>query len=544
MNLFITQYLQNGPDLWIAGAVVAVFAWDRFNTPRTNRSLTTAIKYHLAATWYVIVMLAVFLTLMRSPEILLPLLSERARELVGLGLPELSAPLIAALLLTALLPLIPFLGTLDQRVRTWFQRMAAIPAEVRNRSRALQKWRFQVPADEQRKIRDELVKDKEIEPQDIVFDPSLCSRSEAHEVRYLWTKASALVHALRTDTRLADFVELHSKECRRIKEEHARLKSEARILFKLESEDVADATPFSATIATARAAFRSSCRRFLEGGEWEGVYVEGVYDFITRALLRCFSRENLRERFLESLGFQVVEGPRSGSPWIVFDLITRLFLTLSGVLALVYFMRTSTPTGQDVGVVLLISVNLCIATLCALVPKRWWSFARRSEERGRPWLCYLLSAIAAAILTSPTRFLFQLWFTGGDLDKTYSAFLDKSAWALVPAVAALVLAFELDDRRSDLRVLGKRFADANGWQLRCAEALVQASILAGTALLVVGLLPEASRNGLQVVGTCAANGLVLGLIVPAWWRSTLLRRSAESSSPLGSGPVQAAPVES
>lgn len=542
MDLPVTE-LYKSADLWIAGAVIAVFAWDRFNTPRTNRSLTTAIKYHLAASWYVIVTLAVFLTLMRSPEVFLPLLNEEVRKAVGHALPELSAPLIAALLMTTLLPLIPFTGSLDQRLRTWFQRMAAIPAEVRNRSRALQKRRFQVPLDEQRKIRDELMKEKEGDPQDIVFDPSLSCQSEALEVRYLWTKASALVLTLRTDTRLADFVELHSKECRRIREEHARLKSEARILFKLESEDVADATSFSATIATARAAFRSSCRRFLEGGEAEGVYVEGVYDFITRALLHCFSRENLRERFLASLGFQ--KGDEScveQGPGEVLNHVALLFLTLAGALGLVYLMTTSIATTKAVGLVILISVNLCIATLCALAPKRWWSFARRSAERGRPWLSYLISAVLAAIFTSPPRFFYQLWNSDGDLLKASNNLL-TSPWALVPAVAALVLSFELDNRPSDLSFFGRRLPDTTGRQLRCAEALIHALVLAGTALLVARLLPPPGPDSVRIVAICAMNGLVLGFIVPAWWRGALLRRSAETSLTLEAATGQPVHVE-
>lgn len=104
------------PDLleWlVGGAIVLVYAHQRFGTPQTNSSSTTRFKYQLAATLYLGAALVLFVVLASAVKDSPGILSK-------LGIAEdyesLATPLLSALLLTALLPSVPFLKEIDARL--------------------------------------------------------------------------------------------------------------------------------------------------------------------------------------------------------------------------------------------------------------------------------------------------------------------------------------------------------------------------------------------------------------------------------------------
>src|ERR1700739_1074318 len=88
--------------------LVAIYAWDRFNTPSSNRSLTLRALFWSNCIGYVISALLLFASLsyllQQSPW-------QRALGLSGQA--PLPAPLIATLALTTLLPSVPMLKRLD-----------------------------------------------------------------------------------------------------------------------------------------------------------------------------------------------------------------------------------------------------------------------------------------------------------------------------------------------------------------------------------------------------------------------------------------------
>src|SRR5712691_427146 len=103
----------------LGGAFVLVFAFRRFNTPRTNRCSTTAARYYTSVTFYCLFALAVYSLLVGFPKLL-----DHVLDVSKTAMPDwahhLSSPLLVALLLTVLLPALPIVSGIDEWVRTSF----------------------------------------------------------------------------------------------------------------------------------------------------------------------------------------------------------------------------------------------------------------------------------------------------------------------------------------------------------------------------------------------------------------------------------------
>jgi hypothetical protein len=112
------------------GALIVAYAWDRFNTPATNRSSTRQALYWWSCMGYMLSALAVFVAL----SLLLRVGPWRAALLGSADNPSLPAPLIATLAMTTLLSAVPPLKQLDGRILSTFLSWGAIPAEVKRRA--------------------------------------------------------------------------------------------------------------------------------------------------------------------------------------------------------------------------------------------------------------------------------------------------------------------------------------------------------------------------------------------------------------------------
>ena len=125
---------------WIfGGAVVVVYAMDRFKHPCPMRATTTFWRYWSAWFGYLVAMLALFVFLgggftAVDSNILEPFLGI---DSTSKDIPRLPAPLLSALILTSLLPHFPVLGKIDTAVKEWFQRVGNMPFEVRELSARL-----------------------------------------------------------------------------------------------------------------------------------------------------------------------------------------------------------------------------------------------------------------------------------------------------------------------------------------------------------------------------------------------------------------------
>src|SRR5205823_745281 len=122
-------------------ALIVVYAWDRFNTPASNRSSTRQMLYWQSCIGYILSALGLFGALSFLLE------QQVWRDLLGLkDNQSLPAPLLATLAMTTLLPRVPMVNQLDRWLLDLFLDLGAIPAEVKRRAAALRPHDFTVTA--------------------------------------------------------------------------------------------------------------------------------------------------------------------------------------------------------------------------------------------------------------------------------------------------------------------------------------------------------------------------------------------------------------
>jgi hypothetical protein len=124
----------------MCAALIAAYAWERFNTPATNRSSTRQTLYWSAFLGY----LVCALTLFASLSMILQIGAWRTALLGASDKPSLPAPLIATLALTTLLPSVPLLKRLDASLLALFHDWGEIPAEVKRRAAEMTTRSFSV----------------------------------------------------------------------------------------------------------------------------------------------------------------------------------------------------------------------------------------------------------------------------------------------------------------------------------------------------------------------------------------------------------------
>jgi hypothetical protein len=116
------------------GLLIMVYAWGRFNTPSSNRQSTRRGLYRWSCAGYIgraVALCALLSFLLADNQLGL-------REF--LSIPKdmhLSAPLLATLAMTTLLPSVPILKGVDNWLLSRFQEWGAIPAEAKRRAAAM-----------------------------------------------------------------------------------------------------------------------------------------------------------------------------------------------------------------------------------------------------------------------------------------------------------------------------------------------------------------------------------------------------------------------
>lgn len=114
----------------VASVLVTFYAVSRFNTPRTVRSQTTRFQYVASCVAYVASCLGLLMLMTWAfTQKILPLsvLHFGSNGPIPDNLNSLDAALVAALLLTSLLPSFPVVRDFDGAMLRFFHRMGAIP---------------------------------------------------------------------------------------------------------------------------------------------------------------------------------------------------------------------------------------------------------------------------------------------------------------------------------------------------------------------------------------------------------------------------------
>lgn len=515
--------MQQNLDLYLGAVFVIIHAYDRFNTPCTNRASTTAARYHITAVIYFFIYLLIYYILTKYQYLLDAISVSGEPDIISDAKKTLQEQprLLAALLLTVLLPKIPMLSSIDNWLRGQLYEHAAIPHEARRLSRELHNTEFNVPQDVRNKIQGALVDDG-FEPTDIVFDKN-------SQPQYLWNKIAVLVAHMESkwesDSKFAGYLnaEPYKSNYKQLKDKYKHLSDKAKKCFRLHQE-----IPIEGEDQQFRNAINECTTNFKEQGR---ELFKGLCDFISQGVLKCQLTHTARWDALNAIGFET-PNTDDGRERLTIDQVLMLFSILITVLILnitlfgsqfgSQFGSHSGEYGKKIFIYLKIATLHTIAVVCVVYLKNKWKFTLRNANDTRPMLFYLVAGLAAVIIAIPINLIFNFIFYFTNLKDAASAF--NEAWIgfstryqfmLLTFITAFGTAINIDNRP---------FWKITSSMLRWMEGVIQALFNLSMAYIVYLLLDNKQMDMHRFLLTGALIGFIIGFVVPHWYRIAPLRQ--------------------
>lgn len=500
--------------------LVMLYAAGRFNTPASNRSSTVQSWYWQGLVAYLTASVILFLVLsviMEQPGVRDLLLHYGAapdtspeKHCDGDGLMSVPAPVAATVVMTALLPSIPYLKRVDAALLSFFLRLSCIPAEVTRRARILQMQSLSAEPADIAKLAD-YVRSSRLTNEAIPFlRPDAQTECELSELRFtkvllLWQR----VDALRIRRRYEQFFSEYREDDRALTaamlafaEKGTACLAASRKLRETETHAV-----YEGLVHDQREAFRQQCLdRF-----------EDLALFTARAVLQSESSErDVRSRLL-AIGFETVEVPK---PFIPINQLATLGLALLAYLFVCsVVIRPFLPGGKANAS---IPVMLALAYVASIGFTLWFmhrfAFARRDESGARPVAAYVLVAVLGTGIAAAVRLAI------GSPPPNLVA-------ALVPfGLLCFLVAYACDDRPP---------ATPEPFWFHCAEAAGCALMMAACMALLLQIFPESRLPPWLRVALPTGTAALVGFYIPAIHRAGL--RASENKQQCAVRETGAAP---
>ncbi len=507
--------------------LVMLYAAGRFNTPASNRSSTVQSWYWQGLVAYLTASVILFLVLsviMEQPGVhdllfhygAAPGASPDKPGDTG-SLTSVPAPVAATVVMTALLPSIPYLKRIDAALLSFFLRLSCIPAEVTRRAKILRMQSLSVTPADIAELADYVRASRMTDQANQFLRADAQTEWELSELRFtkvllLWRR----LDALRTRRRYEQFFSQYHEDDRALTaamlafaEKGANGLAGARGLRETKTQAV-----YESLVHDQRESFRQQCLdRF-----------DDLALFTSRAVLQSEpSERDVRDR-LHLMGFETVDVPR---PFIPINQLATLCLALLAYLFVCsVLIRPFLPGGQAHA---WIPCILALAYVTSIGFTLWFmhrfAFARRETDGARPVAAYVLvavlgTAIAAALL------LPALTVFGNLVRPPTGAPLPNLVPRLAPfGLLCLVVAYACDDRPpATPEPLWFRGAEGVGCALVMAACVgllhqlypggllptwIRIALPTGTAAVVGFYVPAIHRAGLRAAGNrlaCAAPG--------------------------------------
>lgn len=516
---------------WAFGAlVVSLYARDRFDSPQSARATTTFTRYWVARVGYIAAMLALFLVLGGA---LVDVNLQLIWDFLGVSATvknsdRLPGPLVAALLLTSMLPNFPFLTRIDETVKKWFQRVGNIPFEVRLLSGQLQQAALQPSAEVIARIEPQLI--------ELGVDPSWLDDTPG-TARQRWARTVILWVMVQDWTKARGYSRYVSQRQAQFDELRSRLESLGPTL------DDASLREFeNPAEARSAAALRRKMRRDVDQLH------ESVCDFVASGVLDREWNLTQRNAALANLGFSGLPDARGSLSLHEVALVAGLVF-LAMVLAALITRRffDPTPLQPNLRVLIMVPIIYSVAIVAALYPKAAWEFADIARVGHRPYAAYMLSGFIAAVSAFGISLLFRYLFEDagnllvalsepGRFDNALAKTVERWPWLLMTVLTTMAIAWAADNRAND--------AGSTPARLRIVEALGLGACFAVFQWIVVQLLAQVTTLGarwyeeeLRLVLTAAVIGACIGYLVPHLHRR---RIRAESAPQLAAPQMRAA----
>ena len=497
----------------IAPLMVGYYAFNRFDTPRSARSQTSRFQYWGSRVSYVASCLGLLLVLtsvMEKNPKLFELLDVNASNPLA-NLKGLDVPLVAALVMTTLLPAFPGLRELDTRVLRAFHKIGAIPFGAVRWAQQMKEATFRI-SDPLKSQMSTFIDNTAALPERLSAE--LHTDPQSDKLRFKFTRNLALYVAVNTMRSRARFADEYPEEMDAFEKRLAGFFAQAVGFFALAAQ-------------LARQPSESGAETLRDASDrFQGMILQTYEDLrlmLARILLYSCRGEHEVANRLREMGFAL----RSTNP--VRIPLNLLALDLLGVVIIFLFAAALRPTGMKLEVALWIgmsvAINHCIAALFAVVPKQIWGFADIHHANERPILAYVISAAFTFLTILPIAL--ALYVLRGALLHAPSrlAFSQQCTWLVLPTVMALSLAFACDD--------SARSETEPAW-LAWVEALAIGAVIAAAGVLVVHRLEQ---DGVSFTGSFAipiaigaAMGALFGGTIPRWYRR-VLRQAAMAPAP-------------
>ena len=501
---------------FVASLLVCFYAWSRFNTPRTIRSQTSQLQYFVSCGTYVASSLGLLMLLAcllsRKPD-LLSFLHFGSSESIPGDLNGLDAALVAALVLTTLLPSFPVLRDFDAKMLRFFHRMGAIPFGAIRWAQRMDAVTFTVADNQLSDARNYITNNKHL-PDTLIEE--LQPDFSVDRTRFRFTRNLVLYVALCNLPTRARFGDDFPDDIAGFEKRMSRFFAQGVGFFAFTSQLLRQQLePAPASIEE----FRSLA---LEA-------YEEIRLMLARIMLYSCNGEAEVAHRLKSMGFSVTHPTPVKMP------LNLLSLDIIGVVALfsvsTVLASNQMPVGKAFAIGLFVAVSNSIAAASALLPKQTWNFADIRCTRERPFLAYVISGMCALTITLPISYGFYLlrvhFLTASG---PIMPFAGQCKWLLLPIVLSVALAFACDDSVE----MGRE----PSW-LRLIESVAIAGLMAVTGLLVMRWLqsdqavlhPSDAPPPLWVPLLLSASiGALFGATIPEWYRRTMRQVGATEIS--------------
>jgi hypothetical protein len=520
-------------DLLLGLSITLFFGYERFKLPpdaseltpestttialvrASTRATTTALRFYSVLALYLSGMACVYFVFALHGPIWEVLNNTNPTSLKGIG--GLSAPLIAALLLSLFLPQTPFLNRWERELRRRAQRVARIPREVLRVAQELAEIN----------IRSEAVRpDPGDGSSSLIVDLPTTEQLSVRSLRRA-EQLSEILGRWPKDPDFSDFVQDNRVEFDEIMRVYGVL-SEGT-LFSLRALVKAKAS--SAELNHVARSAENQCE----------AYLQFAHEFISRAVLQNALTEKGRAALFRQIGFDRSPEPppypfRTGM--LVFfagALILGVGFWMGGMLGLSrYGAFTGLLKAMQIALYFVIPTWVA-AGIVGTAPvseqkSRWRSVDLKvGWPLSRPWPAYFAVGLIAAACTALVSMVFRFVELSHDVPGYWHVVYQTVPWNITAFFIGVVVAHQIQT---------KDWGWFSGWKMQLLDGVVHAVVLFLVAFFVHAALVDrvsyARSQGWSplysvpsrelVVAVTPAIGLVIGLAVPRGYRRETSKR--------------------
>jgi hypothetical protein len=509
---------------YLACAVLIIlYAWDRFNTPASNRSSTRQVLFRWGSAGYIVSALALFAVL----SLLLEVGPWRTMLLGPADKLSIPAPFIATLAMTTLLSSVPLLKRIDGWFLSTFLDWAAIPAEVKRRAATLTPQSFRVTEEDVGALRDAY---SDGSYGDTVADHLCACGKDGTESQYRLTRILKLYDRIRDLAGRSGYARFFSEAG----DEFAALEGKVTIFLRRSDISLTHAKRLRTMDAPEA---RAICEELMQeryktfADECRSLFGDLAL-FLARAVLRSEPSEKDIVDRLHRIGFSASEP--MNLPRFPTDSLTLLALgmLLYFVIVLQLPIVPDQPGGWFFTAAKITLARLASIGLTVWLMQKNYSLFHRVPGGSPRYFGYVLCGILAAGASAGVCLVFRL----GEFN-SLSGLIGRADLPLIVISGVLCTALALccdDWSEETVPPIWLRFVEAVGCGF--VLAMVMGLLYFGTDLLPKGMSP-------WVLGLPPLLGLLVGGWVPHIYRSAhraaMLERSNAYELPARQAQVKA-----